>query len=534
MNCKAISLISLVLALCTAVQAAGQVRFDADFEAGALGEVTLLDSTRVIVSPGDTVEHLSYLVGGSYDPLNPVDVDLEPSANWYFFRMTGIKGKQIYLTMKDNGVHRTSYSYDGEHWGHLPIEQSNRRRLDKRFDHDTVYIALYEPYTYTYLQKRLVDWTGRADVTLDTIGRSFEGRPMQMLHVTDASVPQSEKALVWIHGRQHPSESPGSYLLDGLIDYLTDDTPEGRELRRKIDAYILPFANPDGVANGLSRCNATGVNQEINFGRSEDSTVVEVKAIKAMFEKLTAERPLDIMLNSHSQLADHATFWMHRASATNMNFQRKQWVFTGLTCSFNPYLKTTDMLFSAPAPRYAEGWCWNNAGEQTLAITIETPYCCYSNNLDGEWVSNENLRYFGKRTMQAMAEYLGISLPGRYVIETPAKMKSGWEPMSEELAYMGESGWIASKAGATVTYSAENIPAGTYEVYRFIPGNNISPEKSSSLWDRNAGSYMETGVHGWVKEGTAVQKRDGKFKYTFRAGEAGEFADAILLIRTNQ
>lgn len=227
------------------------MRFDADFEAGALGDVTLLDSVRVIVAPGDTVEHLSYLVGGSYDPLNPVDVDLEPSANWYFFRMTGIKGKQIYLTMRDNGVHRTSCSYDGEHWGHLPIEQSDRRRLDKRFDHDTVYIALYEPYTYTYLQQRLADWTKRADVVLDTIG--------------------------WSHDRQHPSESPGSYLLDGLIGCLSDDTPEGAALRKGIDAYILPFANPDGVAHGLSRCNVTGVNQEINFGRSEDSTVVEVK-----------------------------------------------------------------------------------------------------------------------------------------------------------------------------------------------------------------------------------------------------------------
>ena len=531
MNCKAFSLISLIFILCSAAPATAQVRFDADFEAGALGEVTLLDSVRVIVAPGDTVEHLSYLVGGSYDPLNPVDVDLEPSANWYFFRMTGIKGKQIYLTMRDNGVHRTSYSYDGEHWGHLPIEQSDRRRLDKRFDHDTVYIALYEPYTYTYLQQRLADWTKRADVVLDTIGWSHEGRPMQMLHITDPSVPQSEKALVWIHGRQHPSESPGSYLLDGLIDCLSDDTPEGAALRKGIDAYILPFANPDGVAHGLSRCNVTGVNQEINFGRSEDSTVVEVKAIKAMFEKLTAARPLDIMLNSHSQLADHATFWMHRASATTLSFQRKQWVFTGLTCSFNPYLKTTDMLFSAPAPRYAEGWCWDHAGEQTLAITIETPYCCYSNNMEGEWVTNDNLRYFGKRTLQAMAEYLGISLPGRYIIETPARMKSGWEPAGEELAYMGDNGWIAAKAGAAVTYSAENIPAGTYDLYRFVPGSNISPESSSSLWDRQSRQYMETGVHGWVKEGTVVQKRDGRFKNTLQAAAAGEVADAILLLK---
>ena len=95
-----------------------QVRFDAGFESGAFGSACLLDSVSVVVAPGDTVPHLSFLIEGKYDPENPIDTTLEPSANWYYFRMTGVKGKQIYLTQKDNGVARTSYSYDGKVWGH--------------------------------------------------------------------------------------------------------------------------------------------------------------------------------------------------------------------------------------------------------------------------------------------------------------------------------------------------------------------------------------------------------------------------------
>ena len=144
-----------------------QVRFDADFESGSLGNVERLDSVCVVVSPGDTVLHLSYRIDGHFDPANPIDTALAPSANWYYFRMTGIGGKQIYLTTPDFGVAGYSYSYDGFHWEHLPLAEAPRHRLDKRFDRDTVYLALYNPYTYSYLQERLRTWCERPDVTLD-------------------------------------------------------------------------------------------------------------------------------------------------------------------------------------------------------------------------------------------------------------------------------------------------------------------------------------------------------------------------------
>lgn len=507
-----------------------QVRFDAGFEGGAFGSACLLDSVSVVVAPGDTVPHLSFLIEGKYDPENPIDTTLEPSANWYCFRMTGVKGKQIYLTQKDNGVARTSYSYDGKVWGHLPLAESQRRRLDKRFTHDTVYIALYIPYTYSYLQERIKTWTARPDVTLDTIGFSHEGRPLQLMHITDPSVPAGEKARLWIHARQHPSESPSSYLVDGLVDYLTADTPEARSLRRQFDTYVLPFANPDGVANGLSRCNAIGVNQEINFGRCDDSTVVEVRAIKRKLEELTRERPFDFVINSHSQLSESATFWMHKGSTTTPSFFRKLWAYTGLVSSLNPCLRPLDMNFSDMAPRYVEGWIWDRFGENTIALTIETTYNCYSFDRDGLWADDDNIRAFGERTLQAIAEYLGRSVPGRYLVETPARMKTGWEPYrGDDRSFLGTEAWTATRDGARVTYQYDNLPAGRYALYRFVAGDCIEPE-GYDLRDRETGEWIDPGVHGWVYEGTVVQEHDGRFRYTRKVAK-GELADALLLIR---
>ena len=529
---RLISFLILASALLAPQNARAQVRFDADFEGGSLGTVQLLDSVRFIVAPGDTITQLSFLVTGKFDPDNPIDTSLAPSANWYYFRMTGVKGKQIHLTQRDNGVARTSCSYDGEHWDHLPLAESDRHRLQKRFTRDTVFIALYNPYTYSYLQERLKTWTARPGVALDTIGFSHEGRPLQLLHITDASVPRQQKIRIWVHGRIHPSESPASFLVDGLVDYLTADTPESRALRQQIDAYILPFANPDGVANGLSRSNALGVNQEINFGRSDDSTVVEVQAIKRMFEQLTADRPLDMMLNSHSQHAESATFWMHRGTSTSPVYLRKQWTFTGLVSCFNPCIQPLDMNFSNMASRYAEGWCWNHAADNTIALTIETPYTCYSFDRDGLWTDDDNLRAFGKRTLQAVAEYFGLSLPGRYVIETPARMKSGWEPFGDETrSFLGADAWEATRKGARAVYQMEDLPAGRYALYRFVPGNSIEPVGSFALKDPATGEWIDPGVHGWVYLDTVEQRNRGHFRYVYKAGDVGDTADALLLVR---
>lgn len=508
------------------------VRFDADFESGALGKVERIDRSRIRLTDEESLTSLSYAVHGSFDPKNPVDTALYPSANWYYFRMTGVKGKQIYLTGVHNSVPRTSYSYDGEHWAHLPLGESDRLLLDKYFTRDTVFLALYEPYTYSYLQERLQTWTARPDVTLDTIGLSHEGRPLQLMHITDPSVPAEKKARIWIHGRQHPSETPASYLLDGLVEYLTSDTPEGKALRRQLDTYVLPFANPDGVADGLSRSNALGVNQEINFGRSDDSTVVEVKAIKETLTRLTAERPFDFLLNSHSQHAESATFWMHRGSSSSPAYFRKQWAFTGLVSSFNPCIRPLDMNFSDIAPRYVEGWSWERFGDRTIALTIETTYNCYSFDRDGLWADNDNIRDFGKRTLQAMAEYLGLSLPGRYVVETPARMAAGWEAFPDESrSYLGQNAWQATRSGAAVNYTLDQLPAGRYDIYRYVAGDCIEPEGQSDLRVPDSDRWTDPGIHGWVYEATVSQPRSGRFTYTYKAKEAGDTADALLVLR---
>ena len=504
------------------------VQFDTQFESGALLRAELLDAAQLQTYPGDTVWHLSYNLYSQPDPLNPVDTALAPSARWFYFRMIGVKGKQLYLNFFQTDPVRPVYSYDGQHFERLSTHESiieprrqgfpGRRQVVAKFPRDTVYLAYYVPYTLSYLQQRINDWIATGNViSLDTIGTSYGGRPMQMMTVTDPSVPDTNKKRIYIHGRTHTSETPSSWHLDGLIDAITANTPQGAAYRKQIVFYILPFTNPDGVVEGLSRSGSHGVNLEVNYDRPDSQTVPEVQVIKKVLERLTAERPLELMLNMHAQVESMATYWVHTAESTSLPYYRNQLLLANLTMFQNPWFGKKDLSFSEGGSRYVEGWSWNNFQERTLAITFETPYTYYQLQPDSDWVTTSNLRQMGGKLLHAIGDYFSLSVPGRVVVlpQKPKNMQS-WEyfaPQSD--LYIGEGFYEAKRKNAKITYLSPVLPAGRYQVYRWIPGKAMDVSPS----DSNEWVYMED----------FVQTKEGVYKKEVKT-LPGTFENALLLI----
>lgn len=487
MNLKPYALLSLLIFSICGLNAQ-PVRFSADFEAGALGSYELIDSVWFKRSAEDSTLMLSYNIYSRFDPKNPIDTALPPSGRWFYFQMTGVKDKQLYLTFHNTDPLRCMYSYDGETFDRLsPCDAPARRKVEAKFEKDTVYLAYYTPYTFTYLQKRLNDWVAKNPTAtkLETIGQSTEGRPMQLLTITDPNTDNSGKKRVWIQGRIHTSESPSSWHLDGFIDGILADTPEAKAIRQSIIFYINPYVNPDGVYHGLSRSNTNGVNLEINWGRPENQTEQEVKVLKAkMSELIKKDGSFDMYLGMHSQVANRGTYWIHKADSTNARFFQREMLLTYLTCAASPnYLIKEDLDFSNVAIRYPEGWVWRQCGDTALAITFETPYTYYSNRPDKPWVTTENLRDFGVTTLTAVADYFGISSPNRIIIDnTNAKLGSGWNTINTtDVVFHGTDCVVPQKVGSKITYQAANVAAGSYKVYIWHPGG-VDNEAESNTW----------------------------------------------------
>ena len=70
---------------------------------------------------------------------------------------------------------------------------------------------------------------------------------------------QSKKKSVIISSRVHPGETVGSWMMKGVLKFITDPfDAEAKTLRDNFIFKIIPMLNPDGVINGNYRCSLAG------------------------------------------------------------------------------------------------------------------------------------------------------------------------------------------------------------------------------------------------------------------------------------
>ena len=118
----------------------------------------------------------------------------------------------------------------------------------------------------TYMDK-LVENHGDI-VTRETLGKSIQGRKLDMVTITDPVVEggtitdkegrEVKKRTVLVMARSHPGESPASFVVQGLMDFLVSKHKVAQELREKLIFKVIPMMNPDGVYLGNYRGNLLG------------------------------------------------------------------------------------------------------------------------------------------------------------------------------------------------------------------------------------------------------------------------------------
>lgn len=503
-----------------------QITFSSNFECGSMDKAELICSS--VNGPTEKYEYNFY---SKLDPLNAASPKLAPSGRWFYFKMSGIKGKEITLNFKNTDPLRCVYSYDNVNWVRFaPEEAPERCKVIKKYDNDEVYIAYYIPYTYTHLNSKIYEWTKNDWVDFRILGKSEHGRNVPMLTITsrNGGKPISERKVVYIHGRVHPSETPGSWHLEGMIDILASDTPYAKHLRDNAVFYIVPFTNPDGVVEGMSRSNGEGINLEVNWNDPEEVTSQEVKNLRNLVENFvgikndmglpTAGMGVDVFLNMHSQVANFVTYWVHKAEGTSDKYFKELMLLCNLTINNNPYFGKDGLCFSKVSPRYLEGWFWDKAAEKTVAITFETPYTFYNKNSQGEWLTVENLKKMSWNNVWATADYLGIGAPERTVVAEPTKVSKFTTHTDNGHFYFGNSYLVAKEEGAKVKFKVKNLPAGEYNIYKWRVGEckNIS-DKGENEWGEPIGKL--------------VKEKKGSAKVEVTAEKAGDKVDNILLVK---
>lgn len=167
-------------------------------------------------------------------------------------------------------------SLDDRSWQHIPVEwiEGDRMKVKIHMESDSVYVARVEPYRVSDLQKLLSRINDEAMVKITPIGKTVEGRDLQIIQVgTDEASHR-----IFIRARAHSWEAGGNWVVEGIIKKLLDGSEESKIYMNNYTVYILPMANMDGVARGVSRFNLNGMDLNRNLTKPADPVLTPENA----------------------------------------------------------------------------------------------------------------------------------------------------------------------------------------------------------------------------------------------------------------
>jgi hypothetical protein len=283
------------------------ITFNKNFEGASLGKVEVIDATTFRCN-----------VEGQQDARGH-----NRQTSWYYFRVDHAKGRAITLTLcdfvgeyndKPGAVAMAAgilpvYSADQKTWTQFDASAAAwddaKKELTLTFtpEADAVYVAHVAPYTTADLGRLLAGVKASPYARVEVIGKSLQGRELSLVTVTDESVADAGKRVIWIQARQHAWEAGTSWVTEGALRFATSDDPAARELRKTTILKCTPMVDPDGCANGRVRFNGNGfdVNRHWNAVdlRSKDYLERMPEIWYAKKAILSAGR-IDLMVNLHN------------------------------------------------------------------------------------------------------------------------------------------------------------------------------------------------------------------------------------------
>lgn len=310
--------------------------------------------------------------------LNP-DYNTKSHTQWYFFRVSNTRRGPQYRFNIINMVKPTSVYNEGMRplqysciqasskgigWvrcgDRIAYYQNGLRRqkganyytltFTVTFEHDCdeVYFSHCYPYTYSDLQMDLLALEKDPNMVRRLRRRklcdTLAGNACDLITITSfCSDPAQLKArrAVVITARVHPGESNASWVMKGILDYLTGSSVDARILRENFVFKIVPMLNPDGVIVGNYRCSLAG--QDLNRLWDEPSRKMHptIFFTKSMFRHLLDDREVILFVDIHGHSRKKNVFMYGNSESNGL----REKIFPGLLCRSSDCFSFDDCCF---------------------------------------------------------------------------------------------------------------------------------------------------------------------------------------------
>ena len=138
---------------------------------------------------------------------------------------------------------------------------------------------------------------------------TLAGNTVELLTITSFTAEPdalaSRKGVV-VSARVHPGETNASYMMKGIIDYLTGPSLDAKILRDNFVFKIIPVLNPDGVVVGNYRCSLAGLDLNRMWKDPSKRLTPTVWHAKQMMKRLSEDRELVLFCGTMGRVSDVA------------------------------------------------------------------------------------------------------------------------------------------------------------------------------------------------------------------------------------
>jgi hypothetical protein len=279
------------------------ISFHSNFEGASLGKIDSVESN-----------HFRCHVKGETD-----QDGRNRQASWFYFRIDGARNQPLTLDLVDlageynykptrGSITKDTlpyYSDDQQNWHEIRSAEFDnsvplqRIRITPRSDR--IWIAHVPPYTNQDLARLLAETKGSPNLKETVAGKSVKGRNILLLTISDASVPDREKKVIWLMFRQHAWEAGSSWAGEGVIRFLLSPDPIARRILRETIVKIYPMCDPDGVARGGVRFNTYGFDLNRNWDTVNPKEMPEITAERgAILRWIDSGHRLNVFLTLHN------------------------------------------------------------------------------------------------------------------------------------------------------------------------------------------------------------------------------------------
>jgi len=185
------------------------------------------------------------------------------------------------------------------------------------FEHsdDLVYFAFCHPYTYTdlqlYLKKLQEDPACNRYIRRSLLCSTLAGNRCDLLSITAPAKSLAQlksRVAIIFTARVHPGETNASWIMQGILDFLTGNSLAARQLRTLYIFKIIPMLNPDGVINGNYRCSLSGQDLNRNWNDPQKDSHPTIYHAKKLIKKIKSNWLIGLVVDIHGHSRKHGIF----------------------------------------------------------------------------------------------------------------------------------------------------------------------------------------------------------------------------------